>query len=189
MAEEFLPETSADERRRHVVDYVMHRGRISSKTGDEMRRLLLELELHQVELELQNEALREAHARLEASQREFYDLAPVGYFTLRSDGCVEKCNTRGVELLGQTPGTVIECRFAGYIAPESRPCFDALFLRARAHQEKASGILTLIKDGMAPIIIYLEATPVDGSESCQLVVVDITAAEEAKRRAEPPGLC
>ncbi len=60
-----------------------------------------ELHVHQIELEIQNEELREAQIKLEESRREYFDLynfAPVGYFTLDKDGIILKANLAGSEL-------------------------------------------------------------------------------------------
>lgn len=66
-------------------------------------RLVHELQVHQIELEMQNEALREAHTHIEESLErysELFDFAPVAYFTLDMDGGIHQTNFNGERLLG-----------------------------------------------------------------------------------------
>ena len=68
----------------------------------EPARLLRELQVHQLELEMQNRQLIEAHTLLEesrASYVELYDLAPVGYVTLDRVGAIRQINLAGADLL------------------------------------------------------------------------------------------
>ncbi|MDD1754881.1 MAG: PAS domain-containing protein [Methanothrix sp.] len=65
------------------------------KMEPEVKRLLQELQVHQIELETQNEELRRAQGRLEASNRryfDFYNLAPVGYLTITENGLIREVN-------------------------------------------------------------------------------------------------
>jgi len=69
----------------------------------EMKRLVQELEVHQVELEMQNEELRQAQEALEASRNayaELYDFAPAGYFSFDQQGLIRSVNLTGAQLLG-----------------------------------------------------------------------------------------
>lgn len=69
----------------------------------EMKRLVQELEVHQLELEIQNEELRQAHEALEKSRNAFaelYDFAPAGYFSFDRQGQVRSVNLPGAQLLG-----------------------------------------------------------------------------------------
>src|ERR1035437_2803418 len=78
------------------------------------RRLIHELQVHQIELEMQNEELAESHAEVEALLRQhadLYDFAPVGYFTLARDGAILQVNLAGACLLGVEVGKLIKRRF------------------------------------------------------------------------------
>ena len=68
-----------------------------------MEKLVHELEVHQIELEMQNEELRKAQIEIEESRTkyfELYDFAPVGYFSLDSKGMIVEANLTSAAILG-----------------------------------------------------------------------------------------
>ena len=76
---------------------------IQSLSLEEIGRMLHELRVHQIELEVQNQDLRESRQALEASHARYfdlYDLAPVGYCTLSAEGLVLGANLTAATLLG-----------------------------------------------------------------------------------------
>ena len=81
--------------------------------------LLHELQVHQIELEMQNEAMRQAQVQLEESRDRYVDLyefAPIGYLTLSLDGLIEQINLTGASLLGVDRRKLLRRRFVTYIA-------------------------------------------------------------------------
>jgi DNA-binding CsgD family transcriptional regulator len=73
---------------------------------DQVRGMLHELQVHQIELEMQNEELRQSRAELEASHERYFDLfdlAPVGYFTLTEDAQILEANLTGSKAAGRAP--------------------------------------------------------------------------------------
>ena len=171
--------------RRQAEERVAKRVRTAaSQSGSDTRRLMHELEVHQVELELQNEDLLQARAELEVNYDELYDFAPVGYFTLGRNGDIEKTNLTGAAMLGQPRARLHGQRFASFVAPESLPYFDCLINcllgRATVEYDKESCMVTLMKGGTTPIFAYIEATVVGPDSRIRAVVMDITSAEQAR---------
>ena len=92
-----------------------------------MQRLIHELQVHQIELEMQNEEMRRAREELELSRdkyAELYDFAPVGYFTFDTAGVIREVNLAGAQLLGVERQLLANTPFTGFIADaEGREIF------------------------------------------------------------------
>jgi transcriptional regulator with PAS, ATPase and Fis domain len=89
------------------------------KSREELLKLVHELEVHQIELDMQNEELVRALADLEASQNNFielYDFAPIGYFTFDGHGTIEAANLTAAQLLGVERGSLHNTPFSRFIA-------------------------------------------------------------------------
>jgi len=87
--------------------------------NSELRRAQEELENQQVELEMQNEELQRVQQDLELSRNkysELYDFAPVGYFTFDATGLIQNVNLTGAQLLGIERRLLIDRPFSGFIA-------------------------------------------------------------------------
>lgn len=85
---------------------------------EEQQQLLYELQLHQVELEIQNESLRQTQENLESSKLRYfnlYDLAPVGYFTLNEEGLILEANLTASNLLGVTTSALTKKSLTHFI--------------------------------------------------------------------------
>ena len=87
-------------------------------------RLTLDLQVHQIELEMQNEALRVAQQELSASRDRYvdlYDRAPVGYLSLSVDGVIVEANLTGAALLGIERSRLVGRRFAQWVTKLDEP--------------------------------------------------------------------
>ena len=83
----------------HRADAVPNKTDIPSET----QRLLHELQVHQIELEMQNEELQQARTKVEeglSRYTDLYEFAPVGYLTLNREGEIQQVNLTGARLLG-----------------------------------------------------------------------------------------
>lgn len=99
--------------------------------------LLRELKVHQIELEMQNESLREAHEAVQISRDRYlylYDLAPVGYLTLSREGLIEEVNLTASNLLEVERNLLIQNNFNKFIVPAEQDRWY-FFLREVQHNE------------------------------------------------------
>ena len=86
--------------------------------GEESQQLIHELQVHQIELEMQNEELRKAQAELEQSRSKYsdlYDFAPVGQFTFDKHGLILEANLTAATELGLERSRLINKPFRAYI--------------------------------------------------------------------------
>ena len=104
-------------------------GPVGSKTaeGGDAMALVHELQVHQIELEMQNEELK--HAKLEtedalAKYSDLYDFAPIGLFAFDAQGLVQEVNLVGAALLGVERRNLMKKLFRRFVAPKDRPFFD-----------------------------------------------------------------
>ncbi|MGZ6237554.1 MAG: histidine kinase, partial [Syntrophales bacterium] len=89
-------------------------------SSPEIQKLVHELDVHQIELEMQNEALRKSHMETEESRYKYsdlYDFAPVGYFTLDNKGHIIEANVTGASLLGMEKRSLAKQPFQRFVVP------------------------------------------------------------------------
>ena len=92
----------------------------------ELQTLVHDLQVHQVELRMQNEELRATQLQLEASRdnyTELYEFAPVGYLTLNSNAVIQTANLTATRLFGLDRSGLIHSKLAKHIAPQDQDTF------------------------------------------------------------------
>lgn len=142
------------------------------------KKLLHELQVHQIELEMQNEELREANERAETALKKFtmlYDKAPLGYFTLDSNGTIDELNFTGAELLGDRRFSLVNNNFRLYIADESKVLFNDFLHQVFTNKYKQSCKVTLGYDNHTMKPVYMEGVAISDEKKCLLSVVDISS--------------
>ena len=164
----------------------------SSTTPDRKTKtpeaLIHELQVHQVELEIQNEELRRARGELEALRKKYYDLydlAPVGYFTLSEKGMILEANLTADRLLGVTKGALVQKPLVRFILPEDQNIYyrhrKKLFETGAPHVCE----LRILRADADPFWARIEATVAQDTESgdalCRAIMSDIT---NHKQRSE-----
>ncbi len=141
------------------------------------RRLLHELQVHQIELEIQNEELQRARAELGTALEQYselYDFAPVSYVTLRPDGAIRQANLAAASLLGIERSRLVNRRFAEFVAAEDRAAFAALLTRAFASKVIEVAEVWLALAGKPPLTFHLRASISEDGGECRVVLTDIT---------------
>jgi PAS domain S-box-containing protein len=122
-------------------------------------RLLHELQVHQIELEMQNQELRESRGELEAAlarYTELYDFAPVGYLTLTFDGVIVEANLTGAKLLGIQRRNLMRKRFTSFVTAPDLERWALFFLNVKCHEAQGHEELTLQRDDGTPFHAQLD---------------------------------
>ena len=149
----------------------------------ESLRLIHELQVHQIELELQNDELRHAQAVAEVANDKYfrlYDLAPSGYFTLSREGEIVELNLAGALLLDKDLPHLRNSRFASFVAPETRAIFILFLEKIFKTNRKESCDVTLITSGIQPVYVNLSGISTESGKQCFVTAVDITDRKNAE---------
>ncbi len=153
--------------------------KITTRIGVEadVKKLLHELQVHQIELEMQNEELREANETAETALKKYtmlYDFAPLGYFTLEKDGSISELNFTGAEMLGDKRFSLVNSNFKLFIAESSQQEFNKFFLKVFTSNSKESCEIMLGYDGKPLCSVFMEGVVVGDDRKCLLSVVNIS---------------
>jgi len=141
------------------------------------KKLLHELQVHQIELEMQNEELQEANETAEKALKKYtmlYDFAPMGYFTLNNEGSICDLNFTGADLLGEKRFSLVNSNFKLFISPESQTVFNWFFEKVYTSNSKESCEVMLGYDNSPLCQVYIEGIVTGDERQCLLSVVDIS---------------
>jgi diguanylate cyclase (GGDEF)-like protein/PAS domain S-box-containing protein len=111
--------------------------------------LLHELQVHQIELEMQNENLRQAQLELEQSRdryMDFYDFAPVGYLTLDDQGLITEINLTGASLLGAERSRLRQARLSAFVAVDFQDRWYRHFQAMLGRSESQACELAMVRN-------------------------------------------
>jgi hypothetical protein len=143
----------------------------------DVKKLMHELQVHQIELEMQNEELREANETAETALKKYtmlYDFSPMGFFTLDSNGSICDLNFTGAELLGDKRFTLINKNFKLFVSKDSQTVFNKFFSEVFTSNAKESCELMLAYDNNPLSLVYMEGIVTGEERKCLLSVVDIS---------------
>jgi diguanylate cyclase (GGDEF)-like protein/PAS domain S-box-containing protein len=152
---------------------------LAPSTPDTMKKTVFELRVHQIELEMQNEELRQVQAQLESTRaryKDLFELAPVGYLILDAAGLILNVNLTACGLLGQDRTALLKQPLTQFIPPQDQ---DIYYLYQR---QLVSGVkplaceLRFVKKGDSLFWTQLEITQgvgIEGLPIQRLVMLDI----------------
>jgi signal transduction histidine kinase len=151
---------------------------VSSQSSEaDIWKLTHELQVHQIELELQNEELLLAKERADSVAEkyiELYDFAPSGYFTLSKEGRILQLNLIGTSMLGLERQHLINQRLTFFIYNDTKTVFNEFLNKVFKEKTEESCEVTLSIEGRPPLYVYIKGHVADNDEKCQLTMVDIT---------------
>jgi PAS domain S-box-containing protein len=154
-------------------------------TDDDARRLLHELQVHQIELEMQNAELLQARDEMEralGNYTDLYDFAPIGYFTLDRDGTVRAVNLTGAKLLEIERSRLIGRRFGQFINAGNRPAFTDFLGKVFTSRDKEACEVELMTEGNTKLFLHFEAVAFGSGQECRVAIIDITERKQAEEQ-------
>ncbi len=125
-------------------------------------QLLHELQVHRIELEMQNETLRLVQLDLEASRDRFVDLyefAPVGYLTLTTEGVISEANLTAATMLQLDRGKLLHRRLAAFIAAEDQDGWERFLPVIKHYEGGTSAEVTMLRGDGTTMAAQLACAP------------------------------
>ncbi len=147
----------------------------------EMLKLIHELQVHQVELEMQNEELIFIKDESDTARKKFkvlYDFAPTGYFTLTSLGEIIRLNLCASQMLGKERSALKNNRMGFFISDDTKAIFN-LFLE-KVFESKTKEHCEVTFTGNVPLVVQFNGIISESGKNCLLAAVDITERKAAE---------
>ena len=157
---------------------------LTALTPAEAQRMLHELEVHQIELEMQNEELRHTQAALETARDRYFDLyhlAPVGYCTLAATGLILEANLTAATLLDSPRPKLVGKPFSRFILTEDQDVFHMAFKKLVGTGAPRTDELRMVKPDGSSFWAQLAMTVVPGpaaEPTCHVLLSDITGRRQ-----------
>ena len=170
------------ERLRKNAEEQLRKSKVKSEVFGDTQKLIHELQVHQIELEMQNEELRKAQRELQASRDnyfDFYNFSPVGYFAFDEKGLMLDLNLTSSALLGVARQELINRNFKLYVSPDSRPVFNTFCKKVLEADTKQDCELKLDASARAVLMEGISVSDADGhGKRIRAVMIDITERKE-----------
>ncbi|MEI6669038.1 MAG: PAS domain S-box protein [Acidobacteriota bacterium] len=160
-------------------------GAAGPPSPEQLERVVHELRVHQIELELQNEELLRTQATLEASRDRYFDLyelAPVGYLDLNERGLILETNLRAAALLGFPRAEMARRSFFQFVFVDDERLYTSH--HKRLFETGAPQAYDLRLANRTEVIwVHLEAVVAQsstGEPECRMTLSDISARKRAE---------
>ena len=157
------------------------------RSDADAQRLLHELQVHQVELEMQNEELQRTRNEMETGLlmfTELYDFAPIGYLTVDRSGIIRDANLAAASLLGVDRSHLLKRRLEMLLAAAARTDLAALLAKVFASETREVCVVPFLEDGPLFRWAQIEAAASTSGQECRLAVMEITASKRAEAERE-----
>lgn len=177
----------ADELRKRAEEKLRSKkSEIEKILDSDTHRLVHELQVHQIELEMQNEELRETQVQLEESRQKYsdlYDFAPVGYMTFDENGLIQEANLTAASLLGVKRGYMTNKPFSFFIHTDDRDIFYLHLRKVFKSKTKQSCEARLKGEGGIEFNGQLDSIlreDSSGNNECRTSVIDVTRQKKGE---------
>lgn len=178
-----------NELRRRAAEFInKYPSTIKEIPPGDVKKLIEDLQIHQVELEMQNEELRRAQLELEAARDKYadlYDFAPVGYLTFDETARIQNINLTGADLLGSPKSNILNMKFSAFISPESQDDFYFHMQGLLQTETQQTCELKLQKKDRTPFYAKLDSmTVTDKTNKLKQIRTALTDITDKRRASE-----
>lgn len=158
-------------------------GKTAPNTEAGTLRLIHELEVHRIELEMQNEELIMARDKAESAIEKFtwlYDFAPVGYFTVDRIGTLSELNLTCATMLGKERSALIGKSFGNFVNRDNLSAFNNFIQQLFETNSKQVCELRLTNSDKLSICVLLEGIVSEDDQNCHITAINITNRKETE---------
>lgn len=148
----------------------------------DQKKLIHELQVHQIELEMQNDELRKANETAETALKKYtllFDLAPMGYFIIEGDGTICELNFTAADMLGEKRFSLVNSNLKLFISSDSLSAFNNFLSKVFINKTKEWCQVDLSHDNNYLCRVYMEGIVTGEDERCLLSVLDIFRINES----------
>jgi signal transduction histidine kinase len=146
-------------------------------TEAEILKLYHELQVHQIELEMQNKELVIAKEKAETAEEkysELYDFAPTGYISLTQEKTISELNFVAAKMLGKERAYLIKKRFDLFVSVNTRAIFDLFFNEVFTGKMKQTCEVIIEPVGSSPLYVKIDGVVGHNGDLCFLTLDDIS---------------
>ena len=175
-----LPDTDSANLRQKAEKLAKKKSRepAANLSEAEVQKLIFNLELHQIELELQNAELLLARDKVEAELSKFnrlYNFSPTAYFTLSKTGEIIEFNHQGSQLIGKDKNHLQKSMIGFFITDDSKPVFSGFLEKVFSSNTKEVCELTMLQKNEIPIYVHVTGICDENHETCFISMADVTS--------------
>jgi len=157
------------------------------QSGFDLLRLNQELQIHQIELEMQNDELMQSKEQTElisSKYKDLYNLAPVGYFTLTNYGEIVELNLYGSNMLGKISIHLINSLFGFFVTEEDKPTYNSFLEKIFVLKKNETCMVTIVLDDNITKDLLLTGKISKNAEQCLIGAIDVTLLNRTEKKAK-----
>ena len=161
---------------------LLHKLATSPANAGDALRLLHELQVHQVELDLQHEQMEQNLSELTEDldrYAQLYEFAPIAYFTIDRDGRIIEGNVAGARLFGVEQNELSARPVDSFLAPNCRPLLHGLLKRLGSGSSRETCEVQLDGGGSALRQLQVVASAAPGGRSFLMAIMEVTPPKGA----------
>ncbi|MDP3385991.1 MAG: diguanylate cyclase [Eubacteriales bacterium] len=185
--------TSGEELRKQAESIIKNknqgnRGNMGIMFSEEIEKILHELQVHQVELEMQNDELRQKQIELDDARARYFDIynrAPVGYCTLSRSSMIIEANKTASEMFGTSREQMVEQPFFRFILKEDQDVYYLIWKKLLETSNPQECEIRMLRHDSEIIWIQIVANLTlneDGESVFRVVMQDITKRKQMERQ-------